>query len=1047
MKNITYINAGAGSGKTYTLTKTLTNLIKEKKVKPEQVILTTFTTKAANEFKEKAKTFLFEAGMYDEALRLDHAMIGTVHSVCQRMIGKYWFNLGLSPNMGVMAEEDTTYYISQSLAELPTDDELKILHEFARNFSVYITDRNIVRGFDYDFWQQHLKSIIGFATNYEIDDFALSEEKSLEFIRKIAYSGRSIVISDDEINAMLQEAHAYVDNNNKIKKKAEYHEKIDEVRRSSYNKNIAWHLLVMKNLAAKYGEVCEEVLGRVSDIWTSKEVYEEQERYIKLMFDLAKRWKDNFVQFKREKNLLDYNDMEKYMRMLMEDKSIAGEISKSYRYLFVDEFQDSSPIQVKIFDSLSDLMEHSYWVGDFKQAIYGFRGSDSALTKAVVDRISEKKNGCDTYSLDTSWRSLPDIVELNNDVFTKTFSKVLTYEQIHLKQHRTNDNDEVSLRYFQTDRETLSVAAHVAKLINEGAKPNEIAVLARYQLSLDYVAAELKQYNVPTSREEMSVDGSLSCNLVVALLRIVNSSVDNLAKATVAMLVDEAFSTKKLIEGKLLNDADSSARAEDFLMDVPLIKQLLAIKPKLLQQSVAAMIESMIIELNLFNVVKKVEADDAFGISCLQTIITTAKAYEDHCVQMNMPDTIEGFIAYLEEVKPKGKGDVNGVQLQTYHSCKGLQWKYVILMSLNTDETDKRRSVKHNIFGVHFVHVDEPSAKNPYPVAFVRLMPWLYGSYTMSKVPQEIEDKIEESTEFDTANKAMLAETNRLLYVGMTRACDVLLLEIEPPKKGAEVLKWFKCGEGMDNVAPTPPLEKWDALGVGRLFTDYTLKPEEVEALAPFDNFDETRGMEPVIDAPSYQQLPPRYVSPSGIHKKGDVVSYHSFKKRISFGKQPSEMTIVGDCIHQIFAGVEDVSSSQKISLDEIVSSYGLSDVLINSEEILSAWRNLTDYLSEVHGVPVATYHERPFRLERDGQSIVGSIDLVWKVAEGDILVDFKTCPMGVKDILNPECEHYAGWYAGQLDAYTDALQAAGENVIKRYIYYPVSGLLAEVGR
>lgn len=68
MKNVTYINAGAGSGKTYKLTMILTQLIKEGKVKPEEVILTTFTTKAANEFKEKAKAFLFDEGMYEEAM-------------------------------------------------------------------------------------------------------------------------------------------------------------------------------------------------------------------------------------------------------------------------------------------------------------------------------------------------------------------------------------------------------------------------------------------------------------------------------------------------------------------------------------------------------------------------------------------------------------------------------------------------------------------------------------------------------------------------------------------------------------------------------------------------------------------------------------------------------------------------------------------------------------------------------------------------------------------------------------------------------------------
>lgn len=183
MKNVTYINAGAGSGKTYRLTETLTNLIKSEKVKPGQVILTTFTTKAANEFKEKAKAFLYKEGLYDAAIQLDHAMIGTVHSVCQRMIGKYWFNLGLSPNMGVMAEEDTAYYISQSLSELPTDEELKVLHGFARYFDIRVKDGYTVKkAVNYDFWQDHLKAVIGFATNYELEDFKQSEEESLNYV-------------------------------------------------------------------------------------------------------------------------------------------------------------------------------------------------------------------------------------------------------------------------------------------------------------------------------------------------------------------------------------------------------------------------------------------------------------------------------------------------------------------------------------------------------------------------------------------------------------------------------------------------------------------------------------------------------------------------------------------------------------------------------------------------------------------------------------------------------------------------------------------------
>lgn len=339
MKNVTYINAGAGSGKTFRLTQILTKLIKEKKVKPEQVILTTFTTKAANEFKEKAKAFLFDEGMYEEAVQLDHAMIGTVHSVCQRMIGKYWFNLGLSPDMGVMSEEDAAYYISLSLAELPTEEELKLLHSFAKEFDLHETNGFKVKStINYDFWQSHLKSIIDLATNYELDDFSKSEAESLAFIRQLVSSDASMSIKLDEIDAMLSEARSYVVNSKRIKNKNVYFASFDEIERGSRRKSVAWYRKVKKIMDAKYGPTCDAVLDRFAKIWTSKEIYDIQENYIKLLFKLAMRWKENFAQFKRDKNLLDYNDMEKYMRQLMENKDIADEISRSYRYLFVDEF-------------------------------------------------------------------------------------------------------------------------------------------------------------------------------------------------------------------------------------------------------------------------------------------------------------------------------------------------------------------------------------------------------------------------------------------------------------------------------------------------------------------------------------------------------------------------------------------------------------------------------------------------------------------------------------------------------------------------------------
>ncbi|MBP5419297.1 MAG: UvrD-helicase domain-containing protein [Bacteroidales bacterium] len=1086
MNNVTYISAGAGSGKTHKLTDILTKLILGEKVVPEEVILTTFTTKAADEFKEKAKKELIGEGKYNEAMRLDHAMIGTVHSVCQRMIGKYWFVLGLSPNMNVMAEEDTKFYMSQSLADLPTEEELKLLQDFAKYFDVRERDGFFSKKtIDYDFWHAHLKRIIEYATNYELDSFEKSEAESLEFIRRFVKSCMSFTITVKDLDDALREARRYVQDSNRIKNKDEYNKNFDEIKRDANDRTIAWYKNVQKVLDAKYGDSCAYVLERAQNVWVSQDVYAKQEEYIKLLFDLAKRWKDDFAEFKKEKNLLDYNDMEKYMRELMQNKDIAQEISKSYHYLFVDEFQDSSPIQVKIFDALSDLMEHSYWVGDYKQAIYGFRGSDIALTKAVVDRVSTKKDGCDTDTLKKSWRSLPDIVYVNDAVFETTFADVLDHDSIHLDPQLKNDNNEVSLRYFIANKDeeevkeicnlwkkgekdkieewaqksrvaeyvlkllnegtkdisklvhTRCVAEHILKLLNQGVEPNKIMVLARTNSTLADVANALSPLNIPSTREDRPVIESSVYTLVESLLRIVGSNKDALSKATVAILTEADYTTQRIIEEKILND-----KTEAYLANVPLISRLNKIRTQLQHQSVASLVESMIIELNLYDVAKRVEQDAAFGISCLQTIINTARTYEEHCVQMNLPATIEGFLAYIKEVNPVGTGDANGVKLYTYHGCKGLEAEYVILMSLNDNVANEEKTIKNEIFGVHAIHTDKPTCDNPYPEVYIRLTPWIYGA-SNAKMPEEITGKITSMDDFKLAYNSMLAEENRLFYVAMTRPKNVLILCVD--KNGSLLQRAKDVGASMNSIPETESGD-WDAFKTGHIFHNFTLTEEEYPR-EPYKKGDETLKKALNIDESSFEKRAPRYLSPSKMYANGEVKSHHDFGVRIPFAKQPSDMATVGNCIHQIFAGIEEPRPAYKIEWNEIIGSYGLNDVLTDKASIGQAWKNLADYLTATHGAAVKTYHERPFRLERDGQTIVGSIDFVWQTAEGDILVDFKTNPMGEKAILDAKSDYYAGKYAGQLDAYQEALEAAGEKVVKRYVYYPVSGLLVEVGR
>ena len=997
--------------------------------------------------KEEAKKVLYENGLFEAATQLDQAMIGTIHSVANSLIKKYWFFLGLSPDMGVMAEEDTQFYISQSLSELPTHDELNQLHAFCESVGIqfgYFSGKN---GLNYDFWKSDIEKVIALTTNYEIESYDRSVRESLDFIHGFVHPSVKLDYSPETLMAILDEHVSFAGTQRESKKKQDVLTEIRRLKRGVNAPTISWYkrLSSVLNSWTKCGARGTQMREELADLWHSELVYKEQERYIRLLFQLAERWKERFRTFKKERNLLDYNDMEKYLRDLLANKELAEEIRMGYRFLFVDEYQDCSPIQVKIFDRLSELMEHSYWVGDYKQAIYGFRGSDITLTKAVVDRIATGENGCDTETLDTSYRSLPGIVEVCNETFKRTFKGVLDEGSIVLKTHRTNDEKIRSVRLWDMeDPESVGIADHIAYLLKQGVKPSDIAVLGRTNAPLDALAGILTgTYGIPANRQEVRVSEIKCTPLVLALLALVESEKDSLAKAQIAVLTEEGYGTNKIIEEKLLVNANEEIKESSYLNDVPLVRRLLELRPMLKQQSVGALIETMVIELDLYNEIKKIGQVDE-SVSCLDTIVQYGYAYEQHCLQMSLPATVKGFVDYLAVMDPVGKGNANGIQLHTYHSSKGLEWKYVILTQLYEKKNDPKKCVKQDIYGIHFSYSEQPSASTPYPEVFIRVIPFIYGAGN-TNVPADIQQQIEESSLYKEVIKDSLAEANRLLYVGMTRPRDVLIVALEPHKKDVHTLQWLE-DVGLDCVRPDA---QHDIFGVGCCFEDDTMTQDQFDSLSGYRYLAENENMKtrriPYHQEPCDEGV--KCLSPSKLHVKGMVDASYQICEHMQQGTLVGKtMADVGNCIHQIFCGIEQHINSESYYTN-LIESYGLKTYLTDYAAIRKAWEMLVNWLTEQFGAAINIYHERPFTLLKDGNVYSGSIDLVWQTSDGDILIDFKTCPLGQKYILDSDSEHYAGWYAGQLDAYTDALEEAGEKVLKRFIYYPVSGMMCEIGR
>ncbi len=1070
MRNVTYISAGAGSGKTYTLTTKLAELISKDKddpqhVEPEQVILTTFTVKAANEFKEKAKAELYKLGKFDEASRLDHALMGTIDSVASTLIQKYWFTVGLSPKQGVMDDDAKLIYINQSIANIPTDDDLHFFARFRKAFGIVDGESHP----DENFWKEHLKSIVEKSISFDIDDYADSIGQSLQILKSIC-TGQPASIGLKEREYVLEKWMEEVDMSKASKTKTATMTAIDSLkRRSRYMEDIEW-FAEFANIMEKAPAVAkgapeipelEEAKQVATDLWRSQDVYDMQEQYIRTIFRLAKEWNEQYTQYKRNKRVVDFSDIEHYMHKLLQDKEVATEIGRTYTHLFVDEFQDCSPIQVKIFMTLADVVKQSYWVGDTKQAIYGFRGSDTQLTKAVADSISAKngQDGCLSNTLEKSWRSVPDLVHMVNTAFLKIFEPMFkenVESQVRLEPamelHPENFNVKLEdrpkhpLRYLDIKEKrsvkspklkVTDVAQYIKNVIeHEKVNLSDIAVLGRTGNSLNDVQMALTELRIPCDREASLDKGSKACQLMIALTTLTANPHDDLAKAVIAHLTQEGMGVGALIDSKLEYNNTPKEERHPWLSSAEMIRRVDELRPRVMYQGIGALMETLAVELDVKNIMEQWDTPAEQSMADVKTLILVAKQYEQRSSDMAQPATPSGFVDYLDANEWKVPVSGNGVQLLTYHGAKGLEWKYVFLLLDGT--LDQKEMLRREFYGCHHFHPEIPTADNPYPKMCIRLLPWIFSS--KKNVPDNIADIFFATEKFENLKNHEIMESARLMYVGMTRAAEVLVLVPWLAKKEFDWLKHMGLEEAGN-------IEGGDVLGIGTPFHIVKAEfPAEGEA-----------GTEPMEDEKTYRKLdyrsdcpsdaPMRVVAPSGRAGKADkvkvVLRSEQFIKINGTKLHGREYAEVGNCIHNVYAAIEQLDEQQ---VADLICQHEMGDVLPNAGEVVRAWTNLQDFLSKQYGDPVATYHERPFRqLRTDGTIVVGSIDYVYRTTEGDVLIDFKTFPQ-VEAITDPTSPHYAGHYAGQLDAYTEALKAAGEKVLRRYIYYPVSGLLVEVG-
>lgn len=840
------ISAGAGSGKTYTLTKRMAEMLAGKNgeapLRASGILATTFTRDSAAELKERVRLRLLEEGLSAQADELEGALIGTVHSVGQQLLKRFAFEAGLSPNVDMLPEEDTQIIFNQSMATILDAQTHAYMHELSDRLGLP-TEQG-----DKKHWQSTLRSLTDLARSNNMDAAALQEslKHSLQsfFAMLPSVGGASAEWYDQELQKMLQSTIVALETNgDTAKTKQDF---LTAARQFQYTlqkrKNIVpWHEWVRLSKEA----ITKKSQDDVADFRQFLQRHVEHPRFhadvtnfITALFDLAQKALAQYAKYKQERGLIDYADMEALLLKLLDNEAVCDVLRSELDLLLVDEFQDTSPIQLAIFVRLAGLVKQAIWVGDPKQSIYGFRGAEPALMQAII----EKANA--TFSvLNQSWRSREDLVNAVNGLFVPYFNGQLPEERVALEvppqfakslepealgvavQHHNilpeYENDKVSGSWAMQ-----AVARAVVEFWNEApmvrqkgsaqarpARLGDIAVLCRTNSNCQEIAEALNKAGLPASIAQGGLLKTREVLMVLACLKFIFNEYDTLATAEILRFVSNA-SLEEIIEGRFeylqllaeqQNSVDEDATERKSLprwgSDNPYIRLLNDIRYQSREFSPSEILQILFEKLEIRRMLAA-WPNPSQCVANVDILLHYAQRYEESCTRLHTASTLGGFILWLERLQRDEKDeqakdqDSEAVKIMTYHKSKGLEWPIVFIADLDN-------GLRDDIDGLRLISTQsEIDLAKPLAGRLICYWPNPYGRQDgATLLAQAMQDHPDRAA----VRMRALDEEARLLYVGLTRACDYLIFTTPYKKSTGWLNRVLYKGEDSKSSISLPP--------------------------------------------------------------------------------------------------------------------------------------------------------------------------------------------------------------------------------------------------
>lgn len=221
-----------------------------------------------------------------------------------------------------------------------------------------------------------------------------------------------------------------------------------------------------------------------------KEIIEKEFWNFKDVEDKIIEIHKGYVNYKRENSILDYDDLLLYLKFLLNDhENIRKKLSNQYKYIMVDEFQDTNTLQADIIKLLASEHNNVMAVGDDSQSIYAFRGANY---KNILE-FPKLFNDVKVIKLEQNYRSSQNILNLTNKIIS---SATQGYKK-ELFSDIQNPIKPALIRAINSQMEAEFICQQVLELLDEDIELGDICVLARNARMSYNLEIELAKYNIP----------------------------------------------------------------------------------------------------------------------------------------------------------------------------------------------------------------------------------------------------------------------------------------------------------------------------------------------------------------------------------------------------------------------------------------------------------------------------------------------------------------------------------------------------------------------